>query len=92
VCKKSLGEETAVKQQNAGNTALTTLQTSQKMSRRRSKKTTTTFQTEISAGRTKNQLAAPADKEPKTDVNSSLQKIPNLPIHSMRGQTMPQLA
>ena len=64
-------EETAVKQQNAGNTALTTLQMSQKMSRRMSKKTTKTFQTKISAGRTKNQLAAPAGKEPKTDVNST---------------------
>ena len=57
--QKSLDEETVVKQQNAGNTALTTLQMSHKMSRGMSEKTTKTFQAET-----------PAGKETKTDVNS----------------------
>jgi hypothetical protein len=44
---------------------------SKRMSKKMSKKTTQTLQTEISAGKTKNQLEEPAGKEPKTTVNSA---------------------
>jgi hypothetical protein len=42
-----------------------------KMSKKLSQRTTLTFQAETSAGMTKNQLAEPAGKEPKTTVNSA---------------------
>jgi hypothetical protein len=42
-----------------------------KMSEKLSQRTTLTFQAETSAGMTKDQLAEPAGKEPKTNVNSA---------------------
>ena len=44
--------------------------TSKRMSEKMSKTTTNTFQTGIPAGKTMNQLAVPAGKEPKTTVDS----------------------
>jgi hypothetical protein len=41
------------------------------MSKKMSKKPTPTFQTEVSAEKTKNQLVEPAGQKPKTTVNSA---------------------